>query len=282
MNTRILKSVGCVFVAGALLASQRSADASVIYRDTFSGAAGTLLNGHSPDIANGFEGGTSSATWTAATATGTPSGGGSGLWTLDGNGNVAISSAASLAAANGDDANLIANASIPFTPVTGLIYDLQITLAPTLANGTSGNWLGIAFTQAGYNGHGISGQALSNNNCYGLAILKPTGVLQTFGGIGTGNGVTNTAGTVNTANPQVLDLILNTENPLWSITWALNGTSVGSYTYAANPSIGLISFGTNKHEGSVTSFSLTSNSVPEPMAASLLALPALGLIRRRR
>jgi hypothetical protein len=138
----------------------------------------------------------------------------------------------------------------------------------------SGNWLGGAFHQADYNNHSPGGasSALSNNDPYGLIIAKGSGQVQSFAGLGTANGVINTAaGTYPGDQFTAYDIVLDTRAAQWTVSWLINGSQVGStFTYGTNPTIGLLSWGTNKLAGSARNFSLTA--IPEPGSFVLLGL----------
>lgn len=263
-----------------------TARAGVIYTEDFSGAAGTLLGGKTPTLATGADGGSAAATWTADTTAVSPISGtaSAAVWTLNGSGSATVSTAASDAATSHADSNIIANAELPFVPVAGTKYTLTATLAPSYGDATSGNWLGIGFAQANFNGHTPSGtaSALSNDTPFGLLILKGSGLYQTFAGVGTGNaGPTATLGT---GGPHTVSLILDTTATAWTMSWSVDGGAASTpFTYATNPSIGVIAFGSNKIAGGVSNLSLVSSTVPEPAAAAgVVAAGVLGVMRRRR
>jgi hypothetical protein len=268
------RTTALVMAAGLLLVS--TASAAVIYQDDFSEATGTIMNGKSLDVANGIAGGTAGATWTA-TAAPVVGGNPDALWTTSGSNTADIVGAAGA----GADANLIENNLLPFTPQAGNVYDLHLEMSPS-GVGASGNWLGLSFTNGNFNGHtpGGGASALSNNNPFGLIILKGTGQVQSFAGNGTANGVINTAvGFIPTDAYTAVDIVLDTRPALWSIKWLLNGTQQGAtFNYTTNPTIGLLAFGTNKLSGSVRNFSLT-NPIPEP---GCLLLAAFGVIAAAR
>ena len=268
------------------------AHADVIYSDNFDRTVGDVA-GRTPDLATGLHGGTAAATWTsdASTTTTTPANGttADAVFTASGGTATATDStfASAGALATGADANLITNATLPFTPITGNVYDYHMDVLPSGA-GASGNWLAMAFATAGLNGHTTSGtsSALSNDNAYGLIILKGSGTTQAFAGVGTGSGqtllnATNlTSASGSTFNS--VDIILNTTGTNWTLNWKLNGTTelATPYTYGTNPNIGLVVFGTNKLTGEVSNFSLTTT--PEPASIALLGLGGLTALRRRR
>jgi hypothetical protein len=257
--------------------------ATVIYQDNFDGTGG-ILDGRAPSVASDALGGSAAATWksTAVVASNPDA-----LWTATGGSYTTTGSTAATIGnfTTGADSNLITNAILPFTPQPGQIYDLHLAIAPS-GVGASGNWLGLAFTNGTFGGHtpGGGSSALSNDQPYGLIILKGSGVAQTFAGVGTGNGVATTAtANVGTTDPvyNSVDVLLDTTGNQWTVNWLLNGVSTGAgFTYPTNPTIGDIAFGTNKLTGAVSDFSLTAT--PEPGTFSLAAIGALVMLRRRR
>jgi hypothetical protein len=256
-----------------------AASAAVIYQDDFSEAAGTIMNGKALDIASGVAGGTSGATWTA-TAAPVVGGNPDAIWTTSGSNTAGIVGPAGA----GVDANMIENNQLPFTPQPSNVYDLHLELNPS-GVGASGNWLGLSFNNANFNGHtpGGSASALSNDNPFGLIILKGTGQVQSFAGNGTANGVINTAtGFITPDTYTGVDVVLDTRPAQWTIKWLINGTQQGAtFTYASNPTIGLLAFGTNKLSGSVRNFSLT-NPIPEPSCLLLAAFGVVGAASLRK
>jgi hypothetical protein len=92
-NHKILAAV-CVGLAVSLSAAQAQ---TIIYQDTFTRTG--ALNGSSPDIASGLDGGTNGATWTAAAD-----------WTTNGS----VASTTTLSSSLGSTTYL------PFTPVVGV------------------------------------------------------------------------------------------------------------------------------------------------------------------
>lgn len=278
-----MRAIAAAGVGLAAAACQARAD--VIYQDNFDGTAGTV-SGRAVPTASGLDGGTAGASWNSSATTATnpdalwqASG---GTYTTTGSTNASVGTFTT-----GADTNLITNATLPFTPQAGFVYDLHLAIASS-GVGASGNWLGLAFTQAGFNGHAIGGgsSALSNDNSYGLMILKGSGVVQTFAGLNAGNAVTTTATvTDGTTSPVYtpVDVLLDTSGAQWTVNWEVNGTSTGAgFTYTTNPTIGLLAFGTNKLTGAVSDFSLTATSVPEPASLGVLGVAGLLALRRRR
>jgi hypothetical protein len=269
-----------VAAGGLTAAAAGTARAAIIYADNFDGTAG-LVSGRSVTTATGLNGGTAGATWTSDSTTSTNP---DALWNASGG---TYTGTGTTDATLG---TLITNAFLPFVPQSGLIYDAHIALASS-GVGASGNWLGLTFAPAGLNGHTAGGgaSALSNMAGAGLIIDKGSGQVQSFGGAGTANGAINSAtgfvaqGTT-TPTYHTFDILLDTTGVQWKVSWLVDGVTpsgVGttSFTYATNPSIGDIVFGSNKLTGTASDFSLTT--VPEPGSMMILGLGALVLTRRR-
>jgi hypothetical protein len=268
---------------GMGVSSVRAVD--VIYQDNFDGTGGDL-GARAVTVASGLDGGTAAATWNAAlsstnapTITATTA---DASWTATGGtytGTGTTSATIGVSGASGADANLIANADLPFSPQSGFVYDLHAAIEVSSA-GASGNWLGLAYATTGLNTHSVSGasSAPSNDNPFGLLITKGSNVVQDFGGVGTANG--STGGTATAGQFNNFDVILDTTGAAWKMSWLINGSPAGSYTYTSNPSIGLVLVGANKLNGAVSDFSLTAT--PEPASLGLLSAGAVGLLARRR
>ena len=75
------------------------------------------------------------------------------------------------------------------------------------------------------------------------------------------------------------DIVLDTRPAQWTITQYMNGTEENSTTLSSNPGIGFIGLAVNRTSGN---FDFTLTAIPEPTSASLLALGALVLAKRRR
>ena len=259
---------------------------AIIYQDNFDGTAGTVA-ARTPDTETGLFGGSASAPWTSDSTT---SANPDAIWQASGgtySGTGTTDASISLFG-TGADSNLITNAYLPFTPQAGNVYDLHLAIASS-GTGASGNWLGLAFAQAGLSGHTSGGgsSALSNDATYGLIIDKGSGVVQSFAGLGTANGkISTSAGFLSqgTSSPtyHTFDILLDTTNTSWTVSWLVDGVQPAGgspFTYTTNPTIGNVIFGTNKLTGVVSDFSLTT--VPEPASLGLFALGALGILRRK-
>jgi hypothetical protein len=266
-----------------------------IYSDGFtSQSAGTLLGGNSPDVASGLDGGTAGATWNAATTTvaSITSTASDVDWQYGGGGTATITTPNANKAAQ--DTNLIANALLPFTPVANYLYDLEATIQSPAA-GTDSHWIGLTFMNG--NSHGASGSAsaLSNDDPWGLVIVRD-GVnpspdwVTVFDGTGGGTGTSlalNPAGGVGTT--LTIDILLNSATNQES--WYIDGTQVGP-TVTLNTGyitgsggdglINDVAFGDDTAPlGTVSQFSLTAQSVPEPACLGLLCVGSLFALRRR-
>jgi hypothetical protein len=269
---------------------------ATIYSDSFDGnESGSLgsgpIGGQNLDVANGIDGGTANATWNAATTTVTPitSTGSDAVWQYN-NSNTAATISGVLGAR---DTNLIANAQLPFSPQPGYIYDLEATFQVPAA-GTDNHWIGLAFEKGNQTVSGAS-SALSNDSPTGLVIVRDgdasstTGYVDIFEGAAGGTGsdtnfnpsaIALTGGSVGTS--VTVDEILNTTGASSTISWYLNGISVGSpVTLSGNPTINDVAFGDDTAPtGSVSNFSLTV--IPEPATIGLMSLSGIFLLRRRQ
>ncbi|HUB25604.1 MAG TPA: PEP-CTERM sorting domain-containing protein [Tepidisphaeraceae bacterium] len=269
---------------------------ATIYSDSFDGnEAGSLgsgpIGGQNLDVANGIDGGTAGATWNAATTTVTPitTTGSDAVWQY----NASNTGANIQGVLGARDTNLISNALLPFTPQPGLIYDLEATYNVPAA-GTDNHWIGLAFMQG--NGHSASGSssALSNDNPYGLVIVRDgdasstTGYVDIFEAAGTGSdnnfnpsATALTGGSVGTT--VTVDTILNTQGSSDTMSWYLNGNLVNStpVTIAAASATEYVAFGDDTApQGTVSNFSLTV--IPEPGMIGLLSLGGVLFMRRRQ
>jgi hypothetical protein len=84
------------------------------------------------------------------------------------------------------------------------------------------------------------------------------------------------------SGPVNVSVTLNTMGTNWATSFAVNGNVIRSATFATNPTITNVVFGTNNVAGSVNNFVLTA--VPEPSTYGLLGLAGLAflLVSRRR
>ena len=243
-------------VAGAMVlgGGATTASAETIYQDSFNRTGD--LNGSQLGVATGFagtgtDGGSATAAWTAPAGTSTTAG--TGL-TAGGNGQ------------------------LPFVPALGDVYTLTAD---------------ITMNQPGdnFSGYVIFGFSTDINTPVDNAPLAPlmfvngNGGVQAYsygpwgyfslGNVGNASGVSND-----------LQLVLDTTQPLWTVSAFINGTPDGSFTYNGdnylNPSIVAVgvNFKNNYQYATFTNFSLSD--VPEPTSLALLAIGGLLVLPRRR
>jgi hypothetical protein len=221
---------------------------AIIYSESFVGTDPVAaLNGSSPDVAENFAGGSSTATWIATSQ-------------YLNDGTVATTNSHS--------------ALLPVDVQSGYIY----TLTGSVTTGsTASGWLSLGFTRG-------TSAIPQNGNHYGNGgtawMLKHgSGSIQTAFEAQAG---IQGAGTVNgTAN---FTIILDTSTPAWSIRWLLNGNQVRTETYTTNPDINYVGFGSSGMIGTISNFSLSAVAVPEPSRALLLLTStfAITITGRRR
>lgn len=251
----------CVIAGSALLFTAVTANAILLYQDTFSGSSATALNTTAP-VANtgvilGANHGTSNANWNADVS-----------WKADGS-------------------NALTNngsAFLPFSPQNGYIYDLSLQVDPT-AGGV--NWFALAFTENANASTRIF-DASNGSSAWMLQRADRTGAdpIQTFTGLGTlGSQPYN-------PDPDLLGFVtlhvqLDTTQSNWRATWFVDevGTVRTTHTFGTNPTINYVGFG--KYDtavGSVANFNLGVTAIPEPSEIATIGLAILGgfLFWRRR
>ena len=243
---------GAVLTAFAGLAVGPASASNIIYQDSFTGSSTTPLNGAAPTV------GPAGVTWTADPA-----------WNADG----------SMGANAGWD-----DAYLPFAPTSGQIYTLSEGISVTAgAAGTNAeyDWMGLVFSQSGALGQApfTNGGPLINSGVPNTPGANQITTYSAPGGVG--GAAYNYQGT----GVQNLQMTLNTAGANWAVQFSDNGTLLGSYTYASQPTIADVGFGTLSAIGQVSNFELTSSPapVPEPATLGLFAIGgAIGLLMLKR
>jgi len=172
-----------------------------------------------------------------------------------------------------------AGAYLAFTPTSGLVYTLSVTVTEPSGGTNATNWAGLGFTADNVINSGV-GIHESTNAASPWMLYRDNGAVVTFDGPGA-SGVTSTA--LDAYNgTQTMRIVLDTTASQWTAEWFMGATSVDTVTYTSgNPTISHVAIGRGVGSGiTFSDFSLTS--VPEPSAATLVALGGLALLRRRR
>jgi len=253
--------------AALLAASALPANANVtLYADPLTATGNHNLNGTTPATVNGVDGATAGATWSAADSLS------SAIGYFDTNGTVFGSTEG-------------AQASLPFTPTAGDIYELSATLE--VQKGLGGGQTGLSV------GFGAGGN--DYQTYLAQAYLAPTST--TLG--------VNERAYANTtylaeSGAVTLTLDLDTTNAAdWTVAAYANSTLISSYDNVSQTisAIDFTNFGhTNGtlHDVSLVDLTDTGTSsgtsgttgsgtdVPEPASLAILSIGAIGLIATRR
>ena len=245
-----------------------SANAVTLFADNFDGGSGDL-NGTTPDTT------TAAATWVANSD-------------FDADGTVAGASTGG-------------SATLAFTPVDGLVYTLDLSIAATAFGSSPDNdWFALGFAKGQSAADGSQNRFI-NVNVIGKAWMLQRGPAPiTNGGTNTSFLGTATSGTQNNAEWESLAslfggnadlrIVLDTTGGAgsWNATFYAKATNdanfqvIRSTQNLVSEDIDSVGFARSSGDisGSVTSFSLTA--VPEPSSLALIGLGGLLIARRRR
>ncbi|MBN1845997.1 MAG: PEP-CTERM sorting domain-containing protein [Sedimentisphaerales bacterium] len=222
----------------AALAVANQAVGEVLYYDNFDGLTGVDLDGLAPDISMG------GAVWDAGPE-------------MDADGAITYSGTV-----YGDSAYL------PFTPESGYIYTLSVTM-----NATVGDWLGVGFTQ-----NKNPAERFLEEGVYWWALTRSEGHAQTdqtFIGVRT-NGAQNAS----TSGADNIVTVIDTTGVTWGIEWFFDGNVERSEDIVDPGVINYVAFSNARCDGVISEFSLTR--IPEPATLAILGLGSVLAVRRRR
>ncbi|MGE4489874.1 MAG: hypothetical protein AB7E95_10070 [Kiritimatiellales bacterium] len=217
----------------------------IIYSDDFSGDGSSSLIGTTPDTAPGGE------VWQGLTS--------GAQWTTDG------------AITNEADQSRIAY--LDFTPETGNVYTLTVDV--THINKLRAFYFGF-LTDTPAEGESFFTTGMAS------PWMRIQGNGETWAMItGSGGSGQTVAASGYTGQSNTMEIILDTTGVNWSVDWVLNGSSIQTYTYAANPAILSVGFG-RLREGTYDVDSFELSVVPEPASLSLIVVCSTLLMIARR
>lgn len=242
-----------------LILSSGAAQAATIFEDTFTGDASDL-NGKVPTTTTG------GAAWVAASNFDRDG-------SFDGSGGTA---------------------TLAFTPSNGLIYTLDASITGISGNG---NWVALGFANGQNTTLGTTNRFVNGNLVVGRAWMLARGSNaddpNAAHTVGSSDGVLWT-GSIANANGGALDLrvVLDTTGGTgaWTTSWLAKRPADGTYTevratsVVTNETFDSVGFAVSNAgvSGTLSSFSLTSEPIPEPSSLLLAGFGLLGLLRRRR
>ena len=246
-------------------------NAQVIFQDDFSGAATSDLGGTSPDVSiNG-------SSWITANSRGDA--GAAQVFGADGS-----------IIKDGPNSSHDAGALLAYSLSANTIYTLEATF-----NNNDSGWVALGFASSdaildGVNGRHSNGSATAfGGYAWGLTRNNSGTDQEIFNGIGTGNPAAG-GDFVNPAQPVDFRVVLDTTNTA-AITaeYFFNGTQFGGTQVLEAAAFGNISFVGISSDGraggeaaSITNFSLTAQTIPEPSSLAFLIAGGLAMLGRRR
>ncbi len=199
--------------------------ARIIYYDSFDGPSGVDLNGKAPIIT------TNGAVWNAGSD-------------INADGIIAQS----VGQYSGDSTYL------PFTPESGYIYELSVTM-----DCTAGDWMGVGFTQ-----NKSPADRFLEQGVYWWALTRGPGLSlttydQTFVGLRT-NGAQDTS----TRGEDDILILLDTTDQIWILQWYFGGDLARTEEVSDPEVIKYVSFSTSQSGGIISRFKL---EIPKSQAS---------------
>jgi hypothetical protein len=192
---------------------------TLIYSNAFNGGAVNIFN-TTPNYAVSSLGGSASAIWYDA---------------------VGAADTGDLLANGVDNSTARDSWLLPFTPQSGQVYTLTVTVTFTGSPG-SGNWVGPGFAQL-YSDTVAAGQGWYVGTPAGLDWIiatENTGNVQVYAGPKNTIAIINQNNffTANSPATHRLQVVLDTTGPKWIMAAFMDGVQAGAnYTYLSNPSI---------------------------------------------